>query len=178
MTRAHFHVVFMKGWCVYSSSVKQCLRSVNHAIKSNLPCKWHRTASTTSGWKSSPAKIFHRNSSGERRLKFIASEEDDDNKISQRRENIAWHREGNIINTATTNMNRGSDKTLQLHCKRNRWREGTPTADASKSDKEIRKRMKFTVKIIFSDATIVHYTICIMHVKNIFPTDWGQPISL
>ena len=29
---------------------------------------------------SSPAKIFHQNSSGERRLKFIASEEDDDNK--------------------------------------------------------------------------------------------------
>ena len=32
---------------------------------------------------------FPSNSSGERRLKFIASEEDDDNKISQRRENIA-----------------------------------------------------------------------------------------
>ena len=35
------------------------------------------TRSTTSGWKSS---IFNRNSSGERRLKFIASGEDDDNK--------------------------------------------------------------------------------------------------
>ena len=32
-------------------------------------------------------------------------------------------------------MCRGSDKTLQLHCTPNRWREGTPTADASKSDK-------------------------------------------
>ena len=30
MTREHFHVAFMKGECVYSSSVKQCLRSVNH----------------------------------------------------------------------------------------------------------------------------------------------------
>ena len=30
MTRVHFHVEFMKGWCVYSSSVKQCLWSVNH----------------------------------------------------------------------------------------------------------------------------------------------------
>ena len=40
-------------------------------ITSNLTCKWHRTASTTSGWKSSPAKIFHCKSSGERRLKFI-----------------------------------------------------------------------------------------------------------
>ena len=32
-------------------------------------------------------------------------------------------------------MCRGSDKILQLHCTPNRWREGTPTADASKSDK-------------------------------------------
>ena len=45
-------------------------------ITSNFPCKWHRTTSTTSGWKSSRAKIFHRNSSGERRLKFIASGEE------------------------------------------------------------------------------------------------------
>ena len=40
---------------------------------SNFPCKWHGKASTTIGWKSSPARIFRRNSSGERRLKFIAS---------------------------------------------------------------------------------------------------------
>ena len=35
-------------------------------------------------------------------------------------------------------------------------------------------------KIIFFDATIGSnsYSICTMHVKNIFPTDWGQPISL
>ena len=37
-------------------------------------------------------------------------------------------------------------------------------------------------KIIFFDATIgsSSYTICTMHssIKNIFPTDWGQPISL
>ena len=30
MTKAHFHVLFMKGCCVYSSSMKQCLPSVNH----------------------------------------------------------------------------------------------------------------------------------------------------
>ena len=35
-------------------------------ITSNFPCKWHRTPSTTSGCKSSPEKIFHRNSSGAR----------------------------------------------------------------------------------------------------------------
>ena len=29
MSREHFHVAFMKGECVYSSSAKECLRSVN-----------------------------------------------------------------------------------------------------------------------------------------------------
>ena len=35
-------------------------------------------------------------------------------------------------------------------------------------------------KIIFFDATIGSnsYTTCTMHVKNIFPMDWGQPSSL
>ena len=37
--------------CVYSSSIKQCLRSVNHE-------QWHRTTSTISGWKCSPVKIL------------------------------------------------------------------------------------------------------------------------
>ena len=58
-------------------------------ITSNFPCKWHRTASATSGWKSSPAKIFHWNFSGERRLKFILSGENDDNNKPRSRENIA-----------------------------------------------------------------------------------------
>ena len=30
MTKAHFHVLFMRGCCVYSSSVKQCLQPVNN----------------------------------------------------------------------------------------------------------------------------------------------------
>ena len=70
-------------------------------------------------------------------------------------------------------MYRSSDKILQLHCKRNRWREGTPTVDASKSEGKIRQRLKFTVKIVFFDAAIGSnsYTICTVHVKNIFPTD-------
>ena len=52
-----------KGFCVYSSSVKQCLPSVNHE-QFPMQCKWH--TSTTSDSKSSPRKIFHRNSSGAR----------------------------------------------------------------------------------------------------------------
>ena len=39
-------------------------------------------------------------------------------------------------------MYRSSDKILQLHCKRNRWREGTPTADPSKSDEEMRETLE------------------------------------
>ena len=49
----------------------------NRWITSNFPFRWHRTASTTRGWKS---PIFNRNSSEERRLKFIASGEDDEDK--------------------------------------------------------------------------------------------------
>ena len=36
-------------------------------ITNNFACKWHRTASTASGCKSSPRKIFHWNSSGDNR---------------------------------------------------------------------------------------------------------------
>ena len=53
-------------------------------IRSNFLCIWHRTASTTSDWKSSPAKIFHWNSSGERRLKFIAEQIEEDNSEAER----------------------------------------------------------------------------------------------
>ena len=57
MTMAHFHVVFMKGWCVHLSFVKECLRSVNHG---QFSMQMRQDSNTTSGWKSSPAKIFHR----------------------------------------------------------------------------------------------------------------------
>ena len=100
----------------------------NRWITNNLPSKWHITTSTASAWKSSPRKIFHWHSSGERRLKFIGERIEEDNHEA---ENIAQHSEGNVVNTATTNVYRGSSKIVQLHCKRSRWREGTPTADAS-----------------------------------------------
>ena len=109
-------------------------------ITSNFPFKWHSTTSTTSGWKSS---IFNRNSSEELRLKFIASGEDDDNKKPR-----AKHKEHRLAKRlAKRRKCRGSDKILQLHCKWSRWRERTPTADASKSDGEIRLRLHLTVKL-------------------------------
>ena len=57
-----------------------------------------------------------------------------DNRLAQRRQRR---------HTATTNMYRASDKILQLHCNWSQWREGPPTADASKSDKEIKQRLHF-----------------------------------
>ena len=38
----------------------------------------------------------------------------DNKKPPRSRESIAYHSEGNVVNTATTNMYRGSDKILQL----------------------------------------------------------------
>ena len=77
---------------------------------------------------------------------------------------------------------------LQLPCKQNRSREGTPTADAWGKCRQYKWQqklwgevsLKFTVKVIFFEATIgsKNYTICKMHVRNIFQTDWGQLISL
>ena len=59
--------------------------SVYHRwITNNFPSKWHRTASTASACKSSPRKIFHWNSSGERRLKFIGERIEEDNREAER----------------------------------------------------------------------------------------------
>ena len=53
--KAQFDVFIHRLWKVY-----------HRWIRNNFPCKWHK--STTSGSKSSPKKIFHRNSSGARTL--------------------------------------------------------------------------------------------------------------
>ena len=81
MTRAHFHVLFMKNWCVYSSFWNNVY---DRWITSNFPRKWHRTASTASGCKSSPRKIFNWNSSKERRLKFSGDGIKEDNREAER----------------------------------------------------------------------------------------------
>ena len=146
----------------------------NRWITSNLPSRWHRTTSTTSGWKSS---IFNRNSSRERRLKFIASGEDDDNKkpcarehsLAQRRQHqhcdhkrVQRQRQNTTITLQMEPMKRGNTDRPRF---KKRWGDQATLTVCS--------------KIVF-DATIGSnsYTICTMHVKNIFPADWGQPISL
>ena len=116
--------------------MKQCLQS----------------KTTTSGWKSS---IFNRNYSGERRLKFLASEKDDDNKkpcskhrehrLAQRRQrrqhsdhkHVQRQRQNNTITLQMEPM-----KRLNTDCRRfkKRWRDQT--------------RLTVHRKIIFSDTTI------------------------
>ena len=83
-SEVHYHVLFMKGWCLYSSSVKQCLLSVNRdrflrQLKENG--KHKTTFHWTSGWKSSlhgedlPSKL-RRSHNGD--LKSSASNEEDE----------------------------------------------------------------------------------------------------
>ena len=87
-------------------------------------------------------KIFHQNCSSSQKcqLKFIASGEDHHNKKLRSCEHSAC---------SITNIYRGtcSDKILRLHCNWSQWREGTPTADASKSDEEIRQHLQLTVQL-------------------------------
>ena len=144
----------------------------NRWITNNLPSKWHITTSTASGWKSSPRKIFHWNSSGERRLKFIGERIEGDNHEA---ENIAQHSEGNVVNTATTNVYRGSSKIVQLHCKRSdeEREHRLPTLPkATRLDQATRKVYSQNYLLRCSNRQQEY------HVKNIFPTDSEQPISL
>ena len=90
--RTSSYVLFMKGCCVDSSSVKQ--KNVYHRwITKNFPCKWHRTASTASGCKFSPRKIFHWNSSGERRLKAASASGSKKTTAKQREHRLAQRRQ-------------------------------------------------------------------------------------
>ena len=65
----YYHVLFMKGWCLYSSSVKQCLLSVNRdqflrQLKENG--RYKTTLHSTIGWESLLGKIYHWNSTAAR----------------------------------------------------------------------------------------------------------------
>ena len=148
----------------------------NRWITGNLPFRWHRKTST-SGWKSS---IFNRNCSGERRPKFIASGEDNDNKkprVKHREHRLAQRRQPRQHSDHKHVQRQRQNTTITLQM------------EPMKRGKTDRRRFKkrwgdqatLTVygKIVF-DATIGSnsYTICTMHVKNIFPVDWGKPTSL
>ena len=124
----------------------------NRWITSNFPFRWHRKTNTTSGWKSS---IFNRNYSGERRLKFIASEKDDDNKkpcskhnehrLAQRRQ-----RRQHSDHKHVQRQRQNTTITLQMEL----MKRGN--TDCRRFKKQWRDQTTLTVhrKIIFSDTTI------------------------
>ena len=85
-------------------------------ITSNFPCKWHRTASTTSGWKSSPAKIFHRKLLWRTAIKIHR-----ERRRRRRQQDLQeWHRlaqrRKRRLHSDHKHIQKGSDKP-QLHCK-------------------------------------------------------------
>ena len=147
----------------------------NRWITSNFPFRWHRTASTTSGLKSS---IFNRNSSGERRLKFIASGEDDDNKkprAKHREHRLAQRRQRRQHSDHKHVQRQRQNTTITLKMEPMK----TGNTDRRSFKKRCGNQLTVYSKIVF-DVMIGSnsYTICTMHIKNIFPADWGQPISL
>ena len=125
-------------------------------ITSNFPCKWHRTASTRSGWKSSTAKIFHCNSSGERRLNSSRAEKT--TTTTKREAERTSLRTAKATSSSQRPQTCTERQNTTITLQTNRWREGTPNADASKSNEEIRQHLNFTVKIIFDVTRSVQCT--------------------
>ena len=115
------------------------------------------------------------------RLKFIASGEDGDNKKprAKHREHRLAQRRQRLQHSDHKHVQRQRQNTTITPQVEPMKRENT---DCRRFKKRCGDQATLTVysKIIFFDATIGRnsYTICTMHVKNIFPTDWGQPISL
>ena len=131
-----FDVLFMKGSCGYSS-MKQCLQSVNG----------EQFLIEMTGQRAQQVEIldFNGNSSGERRLKFIASGEDDDNKKPR-----AKHREHRLANKHVQRQRQNTTITLQMEPMK---RENT---DCRRFKKRWGDQATLTVysKITFFDTTI------------------------
>ena len=145
----------------------------DRSITSNFPCKWHRTASTTSGWKSSPAKIFHRKLLWRTAIKIHR-----ERRRRRRQQDLQeWHRlaqrRKRRLHSDHKHVQKGSDKP-QLHCKGKMVkRENT---DCRRFTKQWGDQSTLEV---YSQNYLLRcksYTICTMHVKNIFPIYWGQPM--
>ena len=129
------------------------------------------TVDPTNGWKSSPGKIYQRNAARARTAGLKATTRNRGAKrISRSTAKATWptQRPQTCTEAATKCYNytadeAGEERELRL-----------PTLQ------DIRQRLRCTVKIILFDATIggKGYTICTVHVKNIFPTDWVKPVSL
>ena len=161
----------MKGSCVYSS-MKRCLQSVNHEQSSiqmtqnTKHNKWLKILDFQAKllWRT-PTKI-HR----------------------QRRK---WRQQEAPCKAQRTSFStaKATSSTLRPQtCTEAATKYYNYTENGANEDREHRRRSfkkrcgnQLTVysKIVF-DVTIGSnsYTICTMHIKNIFAADWGQPMSL
>ena len=150
MTKAYFYVLFMKGCCADSSSVKQCLPWITNTF----PSKWHRTASTASSCKYLPSKIFHWNSSGDYADENSSARIEEDNCEAERtslsstaKATSSTQRPQTCTEAATKYYNYTLNETDEEREHR------LPTLpNASRMDQAT--LIKFTVKITFFDAAI------------------------
>ena len=167
---------WLQGWCVYSS-MKQCLQSVNleqfpiQMTQNNKHYKWLEILDFQPKLLCrTPTKIHC-----ERRRR--------------RQQEAAREAQKTSLNstakaTSSTERPQTCTEAVTKYC--------NYTANGADEEREHRLTMLQKAirrsgnaywvysKIIFFNATIGSnsYTICTMHVKNIFPTDWGQPTSL
>ena len=133
--------------------MKQCLQSVNHEqfpiqmTQNNKHNKWLEMLDFQPKllWRT-PTKI-HREPRRRRQQEAVRKAQRTSLSTAKALKATSSTQRPQTCPAPPGNMYRGSDKIIQLHCKWSRGREGIPTADASKSDGEIRQRLQFTVKL-------------------------------
>ena len=152
-------------------------------ITSNFSCKWHTKSSLTSldsptGRKSSPGKVFFQKIQGQQRRTWRLQERE--HRLAQRRGTPSARDRG-----YSDHMYRGGDKivlTITLQTKPikrgntdcRRFKKMPPIKFATKA---MRRGNAWSLQSKLCVGS-KNYTICKVHVRNIFPTDWGQPQPL
>ena len=104
----------------------------------------NRTASTTIGWKSSPAKIFHRNSSGKRRNSSRAEKTTTTRNREAERKSLSTGRQRRQHSDHKHVQKQRKNTTITLQMKP--MKRGNTDCRRFKSDEEIRQRLKLTLQ--------------------------------
>ena len=125
------------------------------------------TVDSTSGWKSSLGKIYTQNSARPRRLTLNSGRA-----TTQRRQTLSTKDRG-CKEAATKYYNYTANKANEEREHRLLTFQQSAVNRIRNEAGEESSRGKFTVKIIFFDATIgsKNYTICKIDMRSIFPTD-------
>ena len=162
---------------IYETIMKQHLWN-NRWIKSNFPFEWHRT---TSGWKSS---IFNRNSSAERGLKFIASGEDQ----MRRRRQTEAAREAQRTSLSTAKATSPTQRPQTCTEAVTKYYNYTANEKMEHRLTTFQKAMgrssnaywvrEYNYLLRCNDRQKQLHDLYNARKEYIFPTDWGQPISL